>query len=67
MKKIGNIIAGTGLASAILGICGYDSNPVIAGIAILVGLALLYGGYRIEGSYTEREDILGSSVDKHEK
>lgn len=62
MKYIGNLIAGAGLISSILSICGYDSNPVVSGAVTVVGLALLYIGYRISNSYTDQEDILGSDV-----
>lgn len=70
MKHIGNLIAGIGLISSILGICGYDSSPLLGGAVAVVGLALLYLGYWICDSYTDHENILGSTVDrkdKHEK
>lgn len=63
MKKVGNLIAGTGLAGAILSICSYDSSPLF-GLITIVGLALLYIGYQISDGYTDEEDILGSDADQ---
>lgn len=65
MKHIGNIIAGTGLTGAVLGICGYDSQPLICGVAAVIGLLLLYIGYQISRGYADQEDVLEGS--RHEK
>ncbi len=42
-----------GWALFILGACGYDSNPVVAFLIALVGLALAWAGYRMDGEYVD--------------
>lgn len=69
MKKIGNLIAVIGMIGGILGVSGYDSNPLIGGVMAVIGLVMPRGGYWISNNYIDAEEILGSSVkgDKSDK
>lgn len=53
MKKLGNVIFVIGWTLFVLGASGYDSNPAAAFLIALVGLALAWAGYRMDGEYVD--------------
>lgn len=57
MIKTGNILMVSGSTAAILSACGYDGQPVIGGIAFLIGLALLGIGNKLKKIQSEREKV----------
>ena len=53
MKKLGNVMFVIGWTLFVLGACGYDSNPAAAFLIALVGLALAWAGYQMDGEYVD--------------
>lgn len=49
MKKLGNALFIIGMTGYILGMSGYEGQPVICGIEALAGILIAYVGYRTGG------------------
>lgn len=47
MKQLGSTIFIIGFTGFIIGVCGYDSNPVVGFITGIIGLAITWTGYQM--------------------
>ena len=63
VKVLGNVVFVIGLTGFLLGMSGYDSSPLIAGIMAFFGMVLTYIGYQIRDSFYDYEDVFEEVID----